>query len=705
MAPGSGAPDGVVSGGRHCVPDQRDSARSATPGSHRSSRASGRLAVAPPPRYPVPEQAIGHEPPLDLSGQSRFENTRRGVNLRWLFGSVITALTGAALLGSAIFIAIEGRSTEVSAPQRALAAFLPIDEPDVETASKGDKLVRSDYTVAARNTFRTPVTTQVGDREVVSIRGFTRIATNLSLTAGRYATDIPRFDPMSLMSADTVERVIDTSERVEEAEVTFRRFGFGEAGSLRSAPALSDREAAAQVVEELALMREARSRPMSPLPAQTFLSRTLGTGEPGFGDLAGFAQTRTDPFDAIEVRVIPENVTTVAKLQRRPPEMRMQEISLQVIPGEPFVDQLAEESVSRARIEAAIAVIGGEDAVAAMQPSLAARALVIPGERVGEPKRLLRIVFYGENGINAIVAVNDQGRFTEVPVGPEEDFRIADSRDRDGSGARGSGVRLHDSLYETAFKHDLSADLVEELIQIFAYDVDMQRRVALGDGIDLFMTEAEDGAEPELLSAALTVGGETRRVYRFADPDDGAIEFFDPEGRSLRKFLMRKPVAEGRMTSGFGMRRHPILGYSRMHTGVDYAARTGTPIFAAGNGTVIKAGWAGGYGRRVEIAHGNGYVTTYSHMNQIASGIEAGVEVTQGQVIGTIGSTGLSTGPHLHYEVLVNDDFVDPLKIRVPRSRELDGRELALFNQQRDEIDELIERAGGPMRFAQGAAR
>ncbi|HMB12356.1 M23 family metallopeptidase, partial [Saliniramus sp.] len=208
-----------------------------------------------------------------------------------------------------------------------------------------------------------------------------------------------------------------------------------------------------------------------------------------------------------------------------------------------------------------------------------------------------------------------------------------------------------------------------------------------------------------LLSAALTIGGETRRVYRFADPEDGTIEFFDPEGRSLRKFLMRKPVAEGRLTSGFGMRRHPILGYARMHTGIDYGARTGTPIFAAGNGRVIKAGWSGGYGRRVEIEHANGYVTTYSHMNRIAAGLEVGAEVTQGQVIGTLGSTGLSTGPHLHYEVLVNADFVDPLKIRVPRSRELDGRDLALFNQQRDEINELIERAGGPTRFAQGSGR
>ncbi len=668
-------------------------------------RTPERLVVAPPPRQPTPEEAIGHEPPLDVSGQTRFENTRRGVNLRWLFGSVITAFTGAALLGAAIFIAIEGRSTEVSAPQRALAAFLPLDQPDIEAANKGDKLVRSDYTVAARNTFRTPITTRIGDREVVSIRGFTRIATNLSLTAGRYATDIPRFDPMQLMSGDTVERVVETNERIEEAEVSFRRIPLDEATAGRGAPALSDREAAAQVMEEISLMREARSRPMAPLPAQTFLSRTIGGREPGFGDLPGFAPSRSDPFDAIEVRVIPENVTTVAKLRRRPPELQMQEISLQILPGEPFVDQLAAENVSRDQIEAAITVIGGEDAVEAMQPSLAARALVAPAERASDPRRLLRVVFYGENGINAIIAMDDRGRFAEVPFGDDEEFQVAEIGERGGGGSRGSGARLHESLYETAYKHGLSRSMVEELIQIFAYDLDLQRRVSLGDAIDLFMTEEEDGMPPELLSAALTVGGETRQVYRFLSPEDGTIEFFDPEGRSLRKFLMRKPVAEGRMTSGFGMRRHPILGYARMHTGIDYGARTGTPIFAAGNGRILKAGWSGGYGRRIEIQHANGYVTTYSHMNRIASGIEAGAEVTQGQVIGTVGSTGLSTGPHLHYEVLVNGDFVDPLKIRVPRSRELDGRELALFNQQRDEIDELIERAGGPTRFAQGSAR
>ncbi|WP_131817839.1 M23 family metallopeptidase [Saliniramus fredricksonii] len=651
------------------------------------------------------EGPVGHEPPLDPTGATRFEEGRRGINLRWLAGAVMTAMTGAALLGSAIYIALEGRSTPILTPQFALAALMPSAGEPAETAVKDDKLVRTDYTVAARNTYRTPVTTQVGDREVVSIRGFTRIATNLSLTAGQHATDIPRFDPMSLMGDDSesVSRVADVGPRIEEAEVSFMRRTLDHDAFTDSAPALSDNEAAAQVMEELSLMRESRRRPIAPMGAQTFLSRSLGAVQPGFGDLAGLSQPTTEPFDAIEVRIIPENVSTVAKRRSRAGEGRPGEISIDVLPGEPFVAQLAAQGVARDRIEEAIGMIGGEDAVAAMQPGLAARALVAPAERPNAARDLRRLVLYGESGVNAIIAADDRGRFAEVHV-TEADFQIADAGNDDRSG-RASGARLHDSLYETAFKHDLSPELVETLIQIFAYDLDFQRRVSIGDSIDLFMTEGEDLSEPELLSAALTIGGETRRVYRFTDPEDGTIEFFDPEGRSLRKFLMRKPVAEGRLTSGFGMRRHPVLGYARMHTGIDYGARTGTPIFAAGNGRVIKAGWSGGYGRRVEIEHANGYVTTYSHMSRIAGGIEVGTEVTQGQVIGALGSTGLSTGPHLHYEVLVNDDFVDPLKIRVPRSRELDGRDLALFNQQRDEINELIERAGGPTRFAQGSGR
>jgi murein DD-endopeptidase MepM/ murein hydrolase activator NlpD len=204
-----------------------------------------------------------------------------------------------------------------------------------------------------------------------------------------------------------------------------------------------------------------------------------------------------------------------------------------------------------------------------------------------------------------------------------------------------------------------------------------------------------------MLFAALTLGGESRRVYRFQSPEDGSIDYFDEQGRSLKKFLLRKPIAEGVFRSGFGYRRHPVLGYSKMHTGVDWSNRIGTPIVSAGNGTVIKAEWDGGYGRRVEIQHANGYVTAYSHKSRFAPGIKPGARVRQGQVIGYVGNTGLSTGPHLHYEVIVNGRFVDPMRIRVPRGRELDGRALVEFKRQRETVDALLTRAGSNTRVAQ----
>jgi len=157
------------------------------------------------------------------------------------------------------------------------------------------------------------------------------------------------------------------------------------------------------------------------------------------------------------------------------------------------------------------------------------------------------------------------------------------------------------------------------------------------------------------------------------------------------------------MTSPFGMRFHPILHYARMHTGVDWAAPIGTPIFAAGNGTVIEAGWDSGYGRRVEIQHANGYVTTYNHMSGFGRGVVEGAHVVQGQTIGYLGDTGLATGPHLHYEVIINGNFVDPMAIKLARTREFDGKMLAAFKRERDRIDQLM--AQSPSAAAMTAQR
>ncbi len=240
-------------------------------------------------------------------------------------------------------------------------------------------------------------------------------------------------------------------------------------------------------------------------------------------------------------------------------------------------------------------------------------------------------------------------------------------------------MSLYQSLYETALKQGLPRSIIDVMTRVFANDVDFQRATAPGDSIEAFYSDPDDiNPRPELLCASMTVRDQTFKYYRFQTPDDNMVDFYDENGRSMRKFLVRKPIAEGDMTSPFGMRFHPILHYARMHTGVDWAAPIGTPIYAAGNGTIIKAGWDGGYGRRVEIQHANGYVTAYNHMSGFGRGVAEGAHVVQGQTVGYLGDSGLATGPHLHYEVIINGNFVDPMAIKLPRTREFDGQMLGV---------------------------
>jgi len=231
---------------------------------------------------------------------------------------------------------------------------------------------------------------------------------------------------------------------------------------------------------------------------------------------------------------------------------------------------------------------------------------------------------------------------------------------------------------------------------MFSFDVDFNSPVHAGDRLEAFYSQddvdADASSAPELLYASLTVGGTAHRLYRFRSASDGSLDYYDETGRSAQKFLMRKPMSGGIFRSGFGMRRHPILGWVKAHTGVDWAAPSGTPIVASGDGVVTKAGWTSGYGRHTEIQHANGYVTTYSHQSAFASGIRPGTRVRQGQVIGYVGSTGLSTGAHLHYEVHINGRPVDPMRIRLPRGHELTGEELAVFDRERDRVDALLGR-------------
>ena len=264
-----------------------------------------------------------------------------------------------------------------------------------------------------------------------------------------------------------------------------------------------------------------------------------------------------------------------------------------------------------------------------------------------------------------------------------------------------SGVQLYQSLYETALRNKVPDSVIEDLVRIYSYDVDFERKVQPGDSFDVLYADDENGERPEVRYAALTVGGETKKYYRFQTTDDGVYDYYDETGKSAKKFLVRKPVAVGMMTSPFGWRTHPMLHVSELHSGVDWGAPYGTPIFAAGNGEIEEAGLKGGYGKYVRIKHPNGYETAYGHMTAFAKGIDVGTKVRQGQVIGFVGSSGMSTGSHVHFEIIVNERFVDPMRIKLPRGRVLDGPTLAGFEKDRDQLDAVLSHAPATAHVAQ----
>lgn len=646
---------------------------------------------------------LGIEPPIQPGDSRQQPLDRRGVSLRWLFACALVGSCGAALLGAAILVAMRGDTSYPEQPET-VAIRASSAAGDGGGARKADKLVADQPVMSARHTLRAPMSQRAGNREVIRVRPFVRLASNLSLTTGVYATNIPPFNPLRLFAegGQPEERYAEPAQDMPDADVTIVKRDLGDLTLPSGKPQLSDAEVISQVEEERANLANSGRQRALPIPPQLMLSRTLtGTAAPGT-DILAYAPATDTRFSGIEVRVVPENVTNAPKTpipaSREP---LVEDKLLMAKRGENFEQVMRGAGVSPEQVRTMITAFGGRIRTSALPDGQVLQVLYAPGPRPGDPRQIMRVSLLSNGQPDATIAMNDKGAFVpvELPrqdaVAPQKPQRrnAEDSDEDEGSG----GARLYESLYETGARHDLPRPLVDELVRIFSYDLDFQQRVHGGDNLEVIFTEEDESERAEILSATLTVNGETRRVFRYQAPDDGLIEYFDEEGKSLKKFLLRKPIADGELRSGFGMRYHPIMRYSKMHTGVDWSNRIGTPILAAGNGTVLEAGWSSGYGKHTVIEHANGYVTTYSHQSNFAAGIVKGAKVRQGQVIGYLGSTGLSTGPHLHYEVKVNGNFVNPMKIRVPRGRELQGPTLAEFKRQRDEIRGLIEKAGGTL--------
>jgi murein DD-endopeptidase MepM/ murein hydrolase activator NlpD len=249
---------------------------------------------------------------------------------------------------------------------------------------------------------------------------------------------------------------------------------------------------------------------------------------------------------------------------------------------------------------------------------------------------------------------------------------------------------IDSSLFIAAEDAGIPDTTIVDMIRLYSYDIDFQREIQKGDSFELYYTQMvnEKGQVVQngrILYAGLTTGGKTHKLWRYTAKNDSA-DYYDETGRTAKKFLMRTPVDGARLTSGYGMRMHPLLGYTKMHKGVDFGAPVGTPVMAAGAGTVEYAAPYSTYGNYVRIRHTNGYKTAYAHLKGFARGIKVGAHVTQGQLIAYVGMTGRSTGPHLHYEVLVQDHQVNPMGIKVATGEQLEGTDLMKFRAAREEI-------------------
>jgi murein DD-endopeptidase MepM/ murein hydrolase activator NlpD len=627
------------------------------------------------------------------------------VDIGWIFGSLLAAVAGSLVFGSVLYYSAGHDMKIVEWPEIASPVNRPSDDVEQRRTLKGDRLIVANDIISARQTFRVPTSIKVGDREVIKPLPYVRVATNLALNSIGLGADIPPFEPQKFFAGAGAEPMVapETATTEGNADVSLVKTNLlTSSGKSEATDALTLAQILAQVEEarRTALSLDSDS-PLS-IGGQQFLTRTL----PSL-DLSGTAPELAidSSFSGIEVSIMPENITIIQKI---PPETKAQKATTEerliaVKKGDRLDKVLSANGLDPDQAVRAAAVIDAQIKDGQIKEGQRIKVLLALGVNPAAKPQLLRAMLYEDDQIVAIAAVNDRNQF--VAVAPPSDEGSVGAEEQPEGEETATGISLYNSIYETALKNEIPISVIEQLIRIYFYDVDLQRRVNGGDSFEVFFAEDEETpGQVELLYATLSVAGLTKRYYQYRSAEDDTVDFFDEQGKSNRKFLVRKPIAEGIFRSGFGMRYHPILRYSRLHSGVDWANRIGTPILAAGDGVVSMANWDTGYGRRVEIQHPYDFMTTYSHLSGFAPGIREGVRVRQGQVIGYLGNSGLSTGPHLHYEVMVKGEFKDPMAIKLPRNRELDEVALNTFKKSREEIDSLMAKAPGFVRTAETTA-
>lgn len=611
--------------------------------------------------------------PLRLNAAEGEHPKGRELSFAWLTGTVMTGITSVLLMGAALYVAFDGRENFSTASQALMFRRAPeVAAPAV--VGKSDRVRPIAETRSEIELIDASIRAVEDGRTMLRNQTFTRLDATLATAETALAADIPKFDPAAIAATGTGrEETEPTSTEIYTADVE------------------GDVEIS-----------------MAPLPA-TLAPGAIVTD----GQAESFVRTSMqDAFfdDATQRRVgyaveaiaggttalgVAENVTVMSKTRlagqgggrtERIVTVKQPATLESVLLKNGFTDSAYAKVASTLR-----------NVVPSLELPKGAKLRILMGPSRTSPLPIpYRLSIYVHDPQSqeirhaATAALTDRGNYViglapSMIELPEEDTEAVDVD---------ALPSLYRAIWETARKHELDDATTAQIVAMFAYEVDLTQRVQLGDTLKLLATNSESGAD-ELVYASLTSGGTSREFFRFRTPD-GTVDYYSPDGATGKRFLTRRPLqGGGRLASRYGYRIHPIFKTRRLHAGVDLASSYGTPVYAGGDGVIKQAQWVSGYGRYVELDHVNGYQTAYAHMSRIAEGIKPGVRVKQGQIVGYVGSTGNSTGNHLHYEIRVNGRTVDPLSAKLPRDKELPPQSEDSFLQAATQVRQLMERKPG----------
>ncbi len=596
--------------------------------------------------------------------------------LKWLISTVIVALSELAIIGVVIYTSMNvgdaggdifGTMRRASLDaMRPRAGSAPAHDKPVTIGLKTDRLVISSKGMTTKHLISEQVVQRRGTRDFIATKPYVKLVATLATERPDEDVAIPAFNPNDILgNGATIARKDQTSGELTSDPRVSVHFVDLPGGFLprEDHQELTDEEIERMVAEADSIYAESDASISGPRESK-FEASGAATAEPEKNTSILYKKAEEEETDD--------------GYDRRTFVARGGE-SLDAIVKGAGVDVVQSGLVADAvaRVTKTKKLRPGEELNSAWRP------LTVDENSIDVGK--LSLFYQGAHVVTVSRSADGVYGPSDKPLKPEGSYE-------ESSGERAS---VYLSTYRAAKSQDLPDDFVKNFLRVHSYDVDFKQRVKAGDGFEMFyeLVQDESGQEKpgELLFAAVTVGGETHGYYQFRTPD-GSVDYYDDKGSNSKKFLMRTPIRGARLTSTFGYRVHPLLHTVRAHLGVDWSAPIGTPIMASGNGTIEMAGREGGYGNYVRIRHANGYKTAYAHMLRIAAGVAVGVKVRQGQIIGYLGNTGLSTGPHLHYEVLVNNQHTNPLSIKIPRSRQLQGRLLTEFRREKNRIDDLMRR-------------